>query len=123
MRVTYRDFCAVFSQEGYTFSEVRHLFTALQSMDRQSRKWFIDWFFNGTLPGEVVEGVTAEYLIDKLKCKPLNAFIILNWLKEDPETAKYFVMKIPFLFDPQENSQQYYVQPDGENDLGEISDE
>ena len=93
MRLTYREFERFLLKDGYTAQEARHLFNTVKKMDKESRKWVIHWFKEGTYPKEPVEGITAERLVKEFQYKPLNAFIILNWLKEDPKAAKYFVMK------------------------------
>lgn len=99
MRVIYKDFYEAFISDGdYSKYEIKYLFDALKSADKQTRKWFINWFQTGIFPDDEIEGVTAEFLINELKCKPLNAFIILDWLKAEPETAKFFIMKLPLIF-------------------------
>ena len=102
MKITYRDFLAYLKQEGYSDGEAVHLFGAVKSMDRQSRAWVLRWFNKGILPDAMIEGVTASYLINNCGYKPLNAFIVLDWLKTDPQAAKYFVLKIPSTISPSE---------------------
>ena len=124
MRVTYKEFCDYALNEGYSNFEVTHLFNVLKSKDKQTRKWFINWFKTGILPAEEIEGITAEYLIENCKCKPINAFIILNWLKEKPETAKFFIAKIPFLFKSEEISQEINLSTNNDNNNNDdITDE
>lgn len=110
LRVTYKEFYDYALNDGYSNLEITHLFRVLKSKEKQTRKWFINWFKTGIIPHDEIEGITAEYLINELKCKPINAFIILDWLKGNPKIAKFFVSKIPFLFRskgiPQEISQQ-----------------
>ena len=126
MNITFEKFRSAFDNENYTYSELVHLFKALKSMDNESRKSFVNWFFTGELPDKQVEGISAEYLINNLNCKPLNAFIILDWLKSEPETAKYFVMKLPVLLNSQENfvlnNNNNSGEEDEENSFGEITD-
>ncbi len=124
MKITFEKFRSAFDNEDYTYSELVHLFKALKSMDNESRKSFVKWFFTGELPDNQVEGISAEYLINNLNCKPLNAFIILDWLKSEPETAKYFVMKLPILFNSQENFavDNNNSGEENESDFGEITD-
>lgn len=100
MKVTYKAFKRYLEMNGYSQNEIEHLFHAIKSMDRESRKWVLRWFNNGILPEEEVEGVTASYLIEKCGYKPLNAFIVLDWLKTDPQAAKYFVLRIPSTISP-----------------------
>ena len=93
MRITYREFQRFMKQDGYTEKEIRHLFNTIRKMDRESRRWVIRWFHEGEFPKKEVEGVTVEWLIKELNYKPINAFIAINWLKEDPAAAKYFMVK------------------------------
>lgn len=103
MKITFKDFKIYLNNDGYSFSEIVHLFNAIRSMDRESRSWVIRWFNKGTLPSEEVEGVTASYLIEECGYKTLNAFIVLDWLKSDPQAAKYFILKIPSTISPSES--------------------
>jgi len=102
MKVSYKDFRSYLRNEGYADSEIKHLFHAVQSMDQESLAWVIKWFHSGAFPDKEIEGVTAKYLIDECGYKPLNAFIILDWLKTDPQAAKYFILKIPSTISPSE---------------------
>lgn len=100
MKVTYKEFESYLKKDGYSAGEIDHLFHAVKAMDRESRMWVLRWFVNGTLPDIEVEGVTAGFLIEKCGYKPLNAFIVLDWLKSDPQAAKYFILKIPSTIAP-----------------------
>ena len=42
---------------------------------------------------EYIEGITVEYLVKNYGLKPVNAFIVIDWLKTDPQAAKYFMLK------------------------------
>mgnify|MGYP001851198626 CR=1 FL=1 len=103
MKITYKEFEAYLEKAGYSLREIAHLFNAVKSMDRDSRKWVLRWFDNGALPSIEIEGVTASYLVDECGYKPMNAFIILDWLKTDPQAAKYFILKIPSTVSPSES--------------------
>ncbi len=94
-KISYNDFNEVFTQNGYSKFEVRNLFSAIKSMDKETRAWVIKWFWRGELPQKEIEGVNAKYLIEQYGLKPINAFIILDWLKSDPQTAKYYLYKHP----------------------------
>jgi len=100
MKITYREFQRFMKKDGYADQEIRHLFNTIKKMDKESRRWVIRWFHEGEFPKNEIEGVTAEFLMKELGYKPINAFIALNWLKEDPESAKYFMVKKPAGEDP-----------------------
>ena len=103
MKVSYRDFSDFMRNDGYKANEIRHLFSAVKSMDRESIGWVVRWLCLGEFPKKEVEGITAEYLITNCGYKPINAFIILDWLKADPQAAKYFILKAPSGMDPSES--------------------
>lgn len=92
--MTYRQFKKFLEKENYyTNREIRHLFNAVKQMDKESRGWVIEWIQNGTYPKKTVEQITVEELVKDFGYKPLNAFIAIDWLKQDPQAAKYFIIK------------------------------
>lgn len=93
MKMTYAEFENQMRGNGYSGREISHIFRAFMEMDNESRSWLLGWLIANRIPEKEIEGVSARYLIDELKYAPVNAFIILDWLKTDPQAAKYFVMK------------------------------
>lgn len=106
MKINFIEFRNFFSRDGYKDGEIRHLFNAVRSMDKESRSWVFWWFAADRLPTKEIHGVTAEYLINKFGYKPINALIILDWLKTDPQTAKYFLLKISASIPPSDSISQ-----------------
>ena len=102
MRISFKEFHRFLSEDDYTDKEIRHLFHAVKAMDQESRRWVLRWFNQGSYPDQEIEGVTAKYLVETCGYRPLNALIILDWLKADPQAAKYFVLKIPSTIPPGE---------------------
>lgn len=102
MKMTFREFENILLNDDYSVKEIRHLFNAVKKMDKESRLWVIRWILFGEYPTEEIEGVTAQMLVDDLGFKPVNAFIVLDWLKTDPDTAKYFILKSNHSQDPSE---------------------
>ena len=97
-KITFKEFNALLKKENfYSDREIRHLFNAIRQTDKETRKWIIDWFFTGEYPTKVVEQITVRELIDEFGFKPINAFITIDWLKHDPEAAKYFIMQAPLI--------------------------
>ena len=97
-KITFKEFNALLKKENfYSDREIRHLFNAIRQTDKETRKWIIDWFFTGEYPAKVVEQITVRELIDEFGFKPINAFITIDWLKHDPEAAKYFIMRAPII--------------------------
>lgn len=93
-RITYRQFKSYLENEKfYTSREIRHLFNSVKQMDKESRGWVIDWIESGKFPAKAVEQITVEELVKDFGYKPINAFIAIDWLKHDPDAAKYFIIK------------------------------
>ena len=88
-RITFREYSQCLTGEGYSPTEILNLYNEMKALDPQVRRWVIDWFFGGGFPGEIVEGVTVQYLVEEVGMKPMNAFIAIDWLKKDPDAAKY----------------------------------
>ena len=107
-RITYKQFKKHLEKsQYYTGHEIRHLFNAVKQMDQESRQWVIEWIENGTYPNKAVEQVTVEELVKDFGYKPLNAFIAVDWLKNDPKAAKYFIVKtLDAIADAEENRTQ-----------------
>ena len=93
MKMTYSEFERVLLHDEYGPKEIRHLFNTVKAMSGKTRLWVIKWILMGELPEDTVEGVNADMLIQGYGFKPLNAFIVLDWLQTDPQAAKYFMMK------------------------------
>lgn len=102
MKMTYGEFENILLNDEYSIKEIRHLFNAVKEMDKQSRLWVIKWILFGEYPVDEIEGITAQQLVDEMGFKPMNAFIILDWLKTEPDTAKYFLLKTNHSQDPSE---------------------
>ncbi len=97
-KITFREFKSLLKKENfYTDKEIRHLFNAVKHMDKETKGWVINWFHTGEYPSNEVEQITVRTLVEEFGFKPLNAFITIDWLKQDPQAAKYFIMKMPTL--------------------------
>lgn len=62
-------------------------------MDDESKRWVADWIEGKGYPKVTIEKINISFLVNELKFKPMNAFIILDWLKRDPEHAKYCLQR------------------------------
>ncbi len=102
MKLSFQEFENILLHDDYTVKEIRHLFNVVKKMDKESRLWVIKWILFGEYPNDEVEGVTIQELVNDLGYKPMNAFIVLDWLKTDPDTAKYFILKTSHSQDPSE---------------------
>lgn len=92
VRMTCQEFYECMSDEGYTLFELGHLFRAVCEMSSRVRRWTIRWLLGMGLPKDSIEGVTVPFLVSE-GYKPMNAFIIMDWLEKDPEAAKYSLVR------------------------------
>lgn len=100
MKLTFHEFENVLLNDDYSVKEIRHLFNAVKKMGRESRQWVVKWILSGEYPDDEIEGITARLLVEELGFKPMNAFIILDWLKAEPDAAKYYILKTNHSQDP-----------------------
>ena len=73
----------------YSEKEIRQLFNSVRKMDAESRRWVAAWLNGEGYPKAEIEKFDIYYLIDKCNFRPINAMIILDWLKNEPEAAKF----------------------------------
>ena len=83
----------------YSKSNIQRLFKALSNMDKESRKWYLRFYFTGAYPAAEVEGFTVETLIKDFHYTNAQAFLVFDWLKHNPEEAKFFMYQAPAAVD------------------------
>lgn len=83
------EFFTLMEQDGYTAEELNHLFCVIRDMDPRVHSWVSGWLKGNGYPEDRIEGVTVEELVEHQGLKPLNAFIVMDWLLKDPDGAKY----------------------------------
>lgn len=88
-KVNKEEFFDLMENEGYTADELKHLFHVICCMDRKVRRWVLGWLRGEGYPRDRIEGVTVMELVENQGLKPLNAFIVMDWLIKDPDAAKY----------------------------------
>lgn len=89
IRIKEEEFFTLMEQEGYTAEELNHLFRVIRDMDPRIHSWVRGWLKGDGYPEDRIEGVTVEELVEHQGLKPLNAFIVMDWLLKDPDGAKY----------------------------------
>lgn len=87
-RMTRSEFNQRLQSEKYTLAELSHLFKVFLEMDRRVRSWTMRWLLGKGFPQDVIEDVSVPMLVES-GYKPMNAFIIMDWLLKDPVAAKY----------------------------------
>lgn len=94
-RISYKEFKSFLKKANYyTDKEIRHLFNAVKKLDKETKGWVIDWINTGEYPSKEVEQVTVRTIVEDFGYMPIAAFITIDWLKRDPQAAKYFIIKI-----------------------------
>lgn len=93
-KIVFRDFCAWLRACGYTDMEIVRLYDRIRDLDADIQGWVADWIGGKGYPQERIEGVTVDELTEKLNLKPMNAFIIMNWLRKNPDEAKYALLNM-----------------------------
>ena len=92
--VTFRKFYARLKAGDYTDMEIAHLYQRIRDLDVDIQGWVADWVADKGYPEDCIEGVTVRDLTEKLGMKPMNAFITMNWLRNNPEEAKYSLLSL-----------------------------
>lgn len=87
-KMTRSEFNERMNAESYSLFELAHLFKVVCEMDSRVRRWTLQWLLGRGFPQDIIEGVSVPMLVEK-GYKPMNAFIIMDWLIKDPEAAKY----------------------------------
>lgn len=80
-------------KDTYSEKELRQLFGSIKKMDEESRGWVAAWMNGEGYPKDEIENVDIFFLIDECNFQPLNAIIILDWLKNEPEAAKFCLQR------------------------------
>lgn len=75
------------NEEGYPNHMIDNTITKLEQLDQVIKDSFASWVENGTKPEIEIEGYSFQMLVDSYGMKPVGAFLTLNWLTKDPESA------------------------------------
>lgn len=92
--VTFRRFYARLKAGGYADMEIAHLYRRIRDLDADIQGWVADWVADKGYPEDRIEGMTVRELTERLNMKPMNAFITMNWLRNNPEEAKYSLLSM-----------------------------
>lgn len=94
-RLTYIGFRRIVSEQDFSEHEIIHLYKAVRRLDKEILNYFIDWANGAPFPDITIENFDFPYLINEYGLNPINAFIVMSWLKEDPRAAKYALYHKP----------------------------
>lgn len=74
---------------GYSPEKAKQTIGRLRKMDPEILHLFLEWYKTKKLPGDPVNGVTIRELMEHDGLNPVAVFLALNWVKRDPQTARY----------------------------------
>lgn len=80
-------------QYQYSISEAGRVAKKMLQLREPLFSLFLNWWSLSSIPEVEIEGYTFKALISDKGMNPFTAFITLNWLLIDPETAKETLSK------------------------------
>lgn len=118
-RIKYKDFVSILSEMDYSPADILHLYYEIKKMDPKIRNWFICWVEDGEYPSDRIEGVTVQQLVEEGGMKPINAFIMIDWLNSDPEAAKYAIthLKMPLSIEKANTIPDDMEEPENDDEI------
>lgn len=94
-KLSYLAFRKLIRDEGYSEQEIIKLYKSIKQMDKEVLFYFINWANGAPYPNLTIENIDIPFLVSEYGLHPINAFIVLSWLKEDPLVAKYILLSSP----------------------------
>ena len=77
----------------YSERETMQAVSAVERMNPDLQADLMEYLVTGRITPVVVEGVTVTDLMEKAGMNPVTAFLSLDYLKTDPEEAKYILTR------------------------------
>ena len=78
-------------ENNYSFSEAIHVMKRVDKLDNQIKAYFELWLMDGVIPEKDIKGVTFKRLTSEEGMNPIRAFLMLDWIKREPEEALYYL--------------------------------
>ena len=78
-------------RNNYSFSEAIHVMKRVDKLDNQIKEYFELWLMDGVVPEKDIKGVTFKHLTREEGMNPIRAFLMLDWIKREPEEALYYL--------------------------------
>lgn len=79
--------------EGYPSYMIGDTITKLEMLQPIVAKQFDSWVDSGMFPDLSIEGISFAKLVKERGMNPIGAFLALDWLAREPETAKTSLSK------------------------------
>lgn len=73
---------------GYTERRAKRTISALRNMEPRIFEQFQIWFHTAKFPEEPLFGIQVKALCDKRGLDPVTAFLTVDWVAREPQTAK-----------------------------------
>ena len=83
----------ILKEEGYPDFMLEKTTDKIEAFSSVVQKAFEEWCNNKQQPNIVVEGFAFTDLLTQWGMKPIGAFITLDWLLREPESAKNALRK------------------------------
>lgn len=77
----------------YSERETMQAVSAVERMTPDLQADLMEYVVTGRITPVVIEGVTVTDLMEKAGMNPVTAFLSLDYLKTDPEEAKYILTR------------------------------
>lgn len=81
------------TEYGYPLPRAESAVQKLLNLQPQLRPAFEAWWGSGHFPDIEVEGYSIESLMKEFGMNPIAAFLALDWLIRDPETARALIKR------------------------------
>jgi hypothetical protein len=94
MFINYFKLKAYIKNLGFDDYQAKETIKKIRKMDKELKQSFIAWFNKGILPEYEIENFAVQELVDKGKMNEIKAFLYMDWLKKDPNTAKKALSKL-----------------------------
>lgn len=78
----------ILKEEGYPSYLIEQTVAKIDNFQPSIKACFVKWVEDGTCPDIEIEGFTFRRLIEEQDKTPIAAFLALDWLVRDPDTAK-----------------------------------
>lgn len=80
-------------KEGYPSYMIDNTINKLNNLQPIVAKQFDSWVDSGIFPDLSIEGISFVKLVQERGMNPVGAFLALDWLVREPETAKTSLSK------------------------------
>jgi len=77
----------ILKEQGYPTFMLEKTADKVENLSQPLKESFSLWVESGIEPSLSIKGYSYSILIEKIKMKPVGAFITLDWIMREPEKA------------------------------------